>query len=314
VSGKALILDPIEAAVLRTVLYADVFSFAITPEEIHHFLISDTPVPLSRIQSALTQSPLLKHKLEHIDGCVVMRGRADLVSLRSQRERIADQLMPQAIGYGHWLARIPFVRMVAITGALSMRNAADTHDDLDYALVTASSRVWLARAFSILLVRALKLRGVVLCPNYVLAETALAQEQQDLFIAHEVVQMIPIFGYRMYESMRTSNAWVSAYLPNAQGVFYWRGIRVQQSWWMTIKTVLEWLLGGRIGDALETWEYRRKLRRFAPEMETPHHAAALDEQRVKGHFVDHGHRIMREYAARLRQHDLELYPLPIAGD
>lgn len=307
-------MDPIEAAVLRTVLYADVFSFAITPEEIHHFLINDTPVPLARVHNALSHSPVLKRKLEWIDGWVVMRGRASLVEIRAQRERASQQLMPKAIGYGHWLARLPFVRMVAITGALSMRNSADAHDDLDYVLVTASSRVWLARAFSIALVRALKLRGVVLCPNYVLAETALKQEQQDLFIAHEVVQMIPIYGYRVYESMRASNEWVSAYLANAEGVFFWQGIRVQESIWMSVKTVFERLLGGRLGDALEAWEYRRKLRRFAPEMKTPHHAAALDEQRVKGHFDDHGHRIMREYAARLRQHDLEPYPLPIAGD
>lgn len=71
-SEKASILDPIEAAVLRTVLYADVFSFAITPEEIHHFLINDTPVPLARVHNALSHSPVLKRKLEWIDGWVVM--------------------------------------------------------------------------------------------------------------------------------------------------------------------------------------------------------------------------------------------------
>ena len=47
-------------------------------------------------------------------------------------------------------------------------------------------------------------------------------------------------------------------------------------------------------------------------MQTPHSAAQLDDQHVKGHFNDHGHPVMQQYHERLRAYDLEA--LPLAGD
>ena len=47
------------------------------------------------------------------------------------------------------------------------------------------------------------------------------------------------------------------------------------------------------------WEYRRKLRRFEPDMQKPHSSAKLDDSHVKGHFDDHGHPVLQEYEQRL---------------
>ena len=43
----------LQLAVLRTVLYADVFSFAMTPAEIHHFLIDTRPTSADDLQAAI---------------------------------------------------------------------------------------------------------------------------------------------------------------------------------------------------------------------------------------------------------------------
>ena len=48
-------MDSIEAAILRTVLYADVFNFPMTPEEIHHFLIYDRKANFEEVKEALTR-------------------------------------------------------------------------------------------------------------------------------------------------------------------------------------------------------------------------------------------------------------------
>lgn len=229
--------------------------------------------------------------------------------MRSEREAASLLLWPRALRYGKWLACLPFVRMVALTGALAVRNAAAHDDDLDYVVVTAEGRVWLARAFAIVLVRLAKRRGVVVCPNYVLAESALAQEPHNLFMAHEVAQMVPIYGRAMYQSMRESNAWVARYLANAGSAYYDEAERRPGRFWGMIKRAAEVILGGRLGDRLEAWEYRRKLRRFAPEMQTPHSAAQLDAQHVKGHFKDHGHPVMSRYDQRLSEYDSDAVSL-----
>lgn len=307
-------MNPLEAAILRTVLYADIFDFPLTVQEIHHFLIYSQPVSLYEIRRILTTSDHLHRFLESVEGYVVYTGRSKLIGIRLEREESSRRLWPDAIRYGRWLASLPFVRMVALTGALAVRNAADDDDDLDYILVTASGRVWIARAFAILLVRLGRLRGVEICPNFVLAESALTQTKRDIFMAHEVTQMVPLFGHDLYQEFRDANSWVKDHLANADGPFYDQteiqpdGIRA------SMKRLLETLLGSGLGNKLEQWEYRRKLQRFAPEMRKQHSSARLDETQVKGHFDDHGHPALQKYFQRLRECGLGNQIAAVPGD
>jgi hypothetical protein len=307
-------MESIEAAILRTVLYADLFHFPLSVREIHHFLIHDEPVELEQITRTLSESTTLQHHIHCVDDYVVYGAQDELIALRQMRETASEHLWPSALRYGEWLARLPFVRMVALTGALAMRNAADHDDDLDYILVTAPRRVWLARAFSIVLVRLARLRGMEICPNYVLAETALAQDRRDIFMAHEIAQMVPLFGHKLYDQFRTANAWVSGQLPNADGAFYIERERKPSGLGWVGKRSIEFLLGGNLGDWLEHWEYRRKLRRFEPDLKKPHSSARLDDSHVKGHFNDHGHPVLRKYEERLEQFGLKMTHVTVPGD
>ncbi|MBZ0281217.1 MAG: hypothetical protein K8L97_10785 [Anaerolineae bacterium] len=307
-------MEGIEAAILRTVLYADVFNFPMTAKEIHHFLIHDEPVSLESVCNTLATSTALKTVLNQVEGYVVYGERTDIIAVRQIRETASEHLWPVAMRYGRWLARLPFVRMVALTGALAMRNAAADDDDLDYILVTAPGRVWLARGFAIALVRLARVQGVEVCPNYVLAESALSQERHDIFMAHEVVQMVPLYGHRLYERFRAANLWVGEQLPNATDAFY-KEIEQQTGWfWNGLKWMAESILGGQLGDWLENWEYRRKLQRFAQDMQKPHSSAKLDDSHVKGHFDDHGHPVLQKYYTRLREYGLEAQPSAVPGD
>lgn len=312
-SAKGRNLTSLEQAILRTVIYADIFSFPLTRKELHHYLIANGPYSLSEVEQALDTSILLNNELEYEGDIVFCSGRQNILAVRQQREQASLLLWSAALEYGQWLARLPFVRMVALTGALAVRNASDSDDDLDYVLVTTDGRVWLARAFAIMLVRLVRQRGVVICPNYVLAESALEQEKRDLFMAHEVAQMVPIYGDQVYRAMRARNAWVIETLPNATEPFFTEPERLPVRGWSWVKRGIEFLLGGWLGDVLENWEYHRKLRRFSAAMQTPNHAALLDASHVKGHFQDHGHPVMQQYEQRLRQYKLEP-ELPLAGD
>lgn len=306
-------MQSIEDAVFRTILYADVFSFALTRREIHHFLIADAPVSAEQVESALT-TLLALGRVVHDEGLYMLWGRDHLAAVRRQRESIALIQWRQAKRYGAWLSRLPYIRMVALTGSLAMHNSASAHDDLDYVLVIAPGRVWLARLMAIGVVRLARLRGVTVCPNYVLAETALAQDRRDLFIAHEVTQMVPLFGITLYDTMRQVNGWVNAHMPNAHGAYYPEREYQPRGIWRALKQLGEWLLGGSIGDRLEQWEYQRKRARFTRQIRHTS-AARIDPENVKGHFEDHGVRVLREYQARLAAWGLDdASRLPRAGD
>jgi hypothetical protein len=290
----------LEAAILRTVLYADVFQFPLSLTELHYYLIHDEPVSLEAIQNTLQHSPYLQALLCLDAGYIALLDNSHIIPMRQKRDQLAQQLQPIAARYGKWLANIPFVRMVALTGALAARNPAHEKDDFDYLLVTQPGRVWLARAMAILVVRIVRRRGRELCPNYILAADNLVQERQDLYIARELAQMLPLYGYPLFEEMHRVNHWMTTFFPNAVSPR-----QASPDHHNVVKSWLEFVLGGKVGDWLEQWEYQRKKARFEQMAAQPQAHAQVDSQRVKGHFQDHGQRIMKLYEEKLQAYGLE---------
>ncbi len=308
-------MNPIEQAILRTILYADVFQYAMTAREIHHYLIHDQFIFYSDVEHALYNSQRLKQYLYTRDGYTCLTDRSESITVRLQREAIADKLWKPAIRYGMWLSYLPFVEMVGMTGALAVRNPLNEQDDFDYLLLTKPGRVWLARASAIVLVRLAKLWGIHLCPNYVLASDQLLQQRQDLFMAHEITQMLPIYGRDLYDAMRAQNPWSDDYLPNAEQPFYDDTYGKPSRFGRLFKSLSETLLGGWLGNRLEAWEFRRKSRRFSPQVEQPESSAQIDQSHVKGHFQDHGHPVLTAYQAKLKAYGLDgMVVLDAVGD
>jgi hypothetical protein len=133
-------------------------------------------------------------------------------------------------------------------------------------------------------------------------------------MAHEVAQMVPVYGHELYWRMRAANAWVSDYLPNAVSPYLSERDEGIGRGWSVVKRLFETALATRLGDVLERWEYRRKLRRFAEDMQTPHSSAQLDDQQIKGHFNDHGHPVLEKYYKLLHEYELIETPISAPGD
>jgi len=305
----------LESSILRTVLYADVFDFALHAEEVHHFLMSPYPVNLEAVLRALADSPRLRAALVQDGGRVVLAGREALLDIRHQRDQLAAQLWPKAAAAGNWLACVPFVRMVAVTGALAMDNPAHFGDDFDYFIVTAPGRVWLARLLIIGVVRISGLWGWPICPNFVLASDSLAQRRRDVYIAHEIAQAVMLSDSDgLYAAFRAANTWTFEHLPNAEAPFPRGAISSSGRLGRAIKRWGEWMLGGRVGGWIETWERERKMRRFNAHPPRQDSAAQVDSSQVKGHFNDHGSGVMAQYRARLKTFGLEDNRADLAAD
>lgn len=291
-------MQPLENSILRTLIYADVFHFPLTEVELHRYLIHYEPVSLQTVQNTLKQSTILQRYLCQADGYIALIDNPSIIDLRKQRESYTRSNWPKAERYGRWLAQIPFVQMVALTGALAVRNPSNPNDDYDYFLITRPGRVWMARLFAVILVRVVRLWGDELCPNYVLAADSLAQQRHDLFMAHEIAQMHLIFGTDLYQQMMSANAWTTRFLPNACTP------QTPATLNQHLKNGLEWVFSGKLGDWIEAWEYRRKSERFRPKVDAPIADAVIDSSQAKGHFDDHGQRVMRQYEARLHDYGL----------
>src|SRR5688572_23446265 len=100
-------LTALEAAILRTLLYADVFQFPLTRAELHSYLIHDRPIAFDQIEGAL-ESPQLCAMLCESEGYITFRTTPHYITRRLEREALAQTLLPQAQKYGRWLALLPF--------------------------------------------------------------------------------------------------------------------------------------------------------------------------------------------------------------
>jgi hypothetical protein len=288
----------VESAILETVLYSDLFDYPLTYDELAHYLIR-VETDVETVHAYLASPRYLNGHLQQMDGYVLARRRESIVDRRCARRRSSARLWIRARRFARALGALPFVRMVGVTGALAMDNSAPG-DDIDVMIVAAPGRVWTARLFAVGLVVVGRLLGDTLCPNYLISEDALSLEIRDLFAAHEFAQMVPLFGFEVYDRLRSANAWVYEHLPNAYAPLRREREHAPGAFGRACKRAAEWLLGGRLGDALERWEMRRKQRKFAPRM-TTESRARLDRDHVKGHFEDYGQTVMKLYAERLAE-------------
>lgn len=292
-------LERIEAAIVRTVAYVDVFDYPLTADEVHRYLV-ETEAPAGTVHDILQNGRMVPHKLSRVDEFFTLPGREQIIETRQRRRDIADELWPQAIRYGRALGALPFVKMIAVTGSLSVDNAE--HDaDIDYLVVTEPGRLWLTRAISLLYVKIAARHNITLCPNYFVTINAMDFEPHNLYMARELAQMVPLTGIEIYQEMRRLNGWADKLLPNAvdnlprpiplqtpkiSAKWFWKGI--------------EWMLRSPAGAWLEKWEMNRKIRKFQQQYNLEDTEAAFAPHWCKGHFDNHADRTLTAYSDRLQ--------------
>lgn len=281
------------AAVLQTVHYADIFGYPLTRQELHRYLIGRRAAP-SDVACAVRTLARSGGAEVSPDGYVSLPGRQAIIAERRLLAARAVPLRRQARFYARLLAALPFVRMVALTGSLAMDNARD--GDIDYLIVCAPGRLWLARGMAVALVRLARLGGARLCPNYLLTENALALDARNLYAAHELVQMLPYYGHAVYGRMRAVNRWAAGYLPNVPAA---AGPEAPaHPVLMLLKRLGERLLGGRIGDSLERWEMTRKVHKLLAQAPPDADAVAFTPDVCRGFFGGYSRRVLAEFARR----------------
>ena len=283
----------IEAAILCTLAYADLFDYPLTAPEVHRYLVgmqADVPTVEGLLKNGRTRTHVARN-----GAYFTLSGRERIVDNRCQRARIAAEGWPQAIRYGRAIASLPFVRMVAVTGALAVDNAKEG-DDIDYLIVTTPGRLWLCRAIIIqLVVKPAGGRGITICPNYLLSERALAQFEHNLFTAHEIVQMVPISGRETYERLCELNRWASRFLPNAYGQP--RSLRLEPAALPSTYARAEPILRSPLGACLERWEMKRKIGKFGQQDQQSE--VRLSPDCCKAHFESHSQLVQNALVRRL---------------
>lgn len=298
-------------AVLLTLCYREVFAYPLKRFELQRYLLL-TPADACSLDRALAQ---MNGSYITLQGDYVLPvGAESLVDIREARERASVHYWRWALRYARWLRWVPFVRMVAVTGSLAVNNA-DASADIDIFCVTVPGRMWLAR-FGMAFIKRISRRyaSVPACLNTCLSEAELQLPDPNLYIAHQMALMVPIWGEAVYQRLVDANLWVHDYFPQLN-LHEQEAIAEQaQPRWVRYA---ERLLAGRVGTWLNRRIYLRGTRnamqgirdaRQQKRKTQPGDAAAVDHSRQLEHFWmlnSHMHEIQQRFAQCWRERAAE---------
>lgn len=285
--GKsAQTLGALERAIYSTVAYRDVFDFPVTAGEIHRYL-HGRHCGADEVDRALAGGTLCDRLLDTDGEFFALKGRRNLFDIRRSRDAASSRQWLTALRFARFLASLPNVRMVAMTGSLAVGNFPDD-GDIDFLLLCDESTMWRTRALCRLFALAdKKLRRGMFCPNMFLSRAEMTLSRRSLYDAQELSQMIPLYGQSAYTQVRRANAWTEEYLPNATGAPLIA--ECCEPSYPSLKGGAEWMLASPLGRALEAFEARRKIHRFnetnrlegAWTLSTPEAHSLWDDMRLK---------------------------------
>jgi hypothetical protein len=283
-------------AVRQAVIYAEIFDFALTADEVWRYL----PVPVDSTEELEAAVTALVNGgvLERAGDYVVSRGRRKLATHRQSHRAFAAWLWRRTRRYARLVYAVPAVRMVAVTGSVAARNVG-WHDDIDLFVVTEPGRLWLTRALVLAICRWAALWGDTLCPNFLVSTDALALGEGDFYAAHEVAHMVPLHGRATYTAFIEANDWYLQRLPNAVPCALDRISDRLPAPLRLLKAVGRQVIASPLGELFERWEQQRKIARLTASVPAHIHEALYTPSVCKGHDRGHGARIMSLWERRI---------------
>lgn len=205
-------LNAAEWALLAAVAYADTFD---SPLQLQQAVASSFGVALDEARvRRLAKGPGLNGRVTlHPWGYLALAGREALVDAMPEREALTREVLDRSRGTLSWIAKLPFMRSIVLSGGLAHNNPG-VRPDVDLFVVTARGRAYTAYT---LLAVATKLTGKrrLICPNYLVDESELAiAYHHDLFTAHQLRTARPFSGGATYSQLCAANEdWVRRFFP-----------------------------------------------------------------------------------------------------
>ena len=222
-------------AVIKPLLYSDIFSYPLTAKEIFERL----EIPCADIATVNCELRQLVEArvLFQFDDFYSLRDDVSLALRRQAGNKMAKDIMPRAIRRSRLIFSFPFVRAVMISGSLS-KDFMEKSGDIDFFIVTAPGRVWITRGLLALFQRiALFNSHKYFCVNYYLDHDHLSLDERNIFTATELITLKPMCGNNYYDLLIKENSWIQGYYPQFKP-----DPIVSRSSWSLVKKIFEKIL------------------------------------------------------------------------
>lgn len=264
-----IMLSSLSKNILSTLCYYDVLDYPLTSFEIWKYLMSHntehiTHSRLAEVIDELESSNLNKY-IEELEGFYFLKGRKSLVEARLHKNKISGDKLKRLRRIVWFLRFVPYIRMIAATGTLAMKNA-EKESDWDLLIVLKKGRIWTGRTLATFLLHIIgkrrygdKIKNRV-CLNYFITTNSLEIRTKDLFSANEYYFLLPLFDAgSYYKKFQLRNSWIKDFKLNySLNEIMGPRVLVDSEMSSFIRTFLEKVFGWnflekRLGD----WEKRK---------------------------------------------------------
>ncbi len=289
-----------EKNILSILGYFDLFGYPLRADEIYASMQSE--VVRYDMDHALT-SLLNTGRIFLLDEFYSIRNDMQLAENRKAGNARALAQMQVAVRSASRIAGFPYVRAVAISGSLS-KNFADDKTDIDFFIITAPGRLWVARTFLHLFKKLSFLVGHQhrYCMNYFVDEAGMEIGEKNIFTAMEIVTLIPMAGPEVLKNFSLINQWTTDYFP-------FRAIPAERATLQrgrVVPGIIERLLNGAFGNWLDNCLMRITDKRWKRKAERRQvNSRGIVMSMIAGkHFskpdpVNFQEKILRRYAEKM---------------
>jgi hypothetical protein len=290
-----------DRAALRTLAYFAVFAYPMTEEELGWY--GDKPALAPEREGGGGAEQREAAPVARFGPYLQLSDDPSWVPRRLEQNRRADHFLPIARRMARFIGGFPFIRGVFVSGSLS-KHCMNADGDIDFFLVTAPGRLWLARTLLVFFKKIFLLNShKYFCVNYFVDTEHLEIEERNRFTATETVTLLPMYGREEYAAFRKANDWAWAMFPHFPERLV-EDVPPQRRGFF--KKTAERLLGGRVGEWLDERAmrltvrfWRRKFRHFD---EAKFDTALRSRRHVSKHHPLHfQEKVLRAWGEQLRQ-------------
>lgn len=282
-------------SILKTIQFFDIFDYPLKAEEIQRYLYQrPKALHIKEVKGTLAGMSEIVTLKEYY----LLKGREEIIRTREGREFRSEQYWNKVKFYGLHMRRVPFIKMIAVCNNLSYHNASEK-SDIDLLIVTTPGRLWTARILLTLLLQFFGVRrhgdkiAGRFCLSFFITTERLNFEPIELspvdpYLAYWMTLLAPIEGREIFAELREKN---KKWLSEKYGLEF--SLEQEKHFYTLpedrLKKILEWLLGGFLGNLFEkslSSVFKKRAQKKAAQINTLNSGIVIEDNMLKFHDLD----------------------------
>jgi hypothetical protein len=240
-------LSELSEAIIKVVVFFDLFSYPLTAYEVWRYLsfAAEFEDLLPELKKLVTNK-----QLEEKQGFYFLFGQKELLNVRKQRYHFTNRKLKIARRAVRLFSLLPTVRLVALSNLIGRHNLRDG-SDIDIFIIAKENRIWLTRLFCAGLMKILRQRPTPtkkkdkICLSFYVDTKHLDLKNMttgpdDQYFNFWLAGLYPLYDRgAYYHQLMFENVWLKDYLPNGDFFLSNQSYRESPNAWYKSRLVVK---------------------------------------------------------------------------